>query len=687
MSLGAYLTGFVVLAVVVAAPTLATRELFRVTRPFDGPVALLAEVVVVLGLVVVTAELMGTIGQLTRVGLLVGTVAVSGGTGLLARRVGGRRTSPLPVESTGARALGADQPRWAIGLAALVVAVVVAAWLSHVVTAFRHGITDFDSLAYHLPIAGQFAHTHLTTKLSFLGIDPIQGFHTENVELLHAIGIVAFGRDVLSPLLNMGWLALALFAAWCAGQSRRVGAIAVVAAAAAAAIPVFVQTNAGTAGTDIGAFALELAALALLLAVLDAPRSSLAAIAIVGLTAGSAIGAKENAVTTIAVLLIALVLAAPRAARFRCALVASLGALAGGGYWFARNLVRAGSPLPSLRIAIGPLHFPSPDLPFVRPNDHKVIEYITSRHIISTVYRPAFEGAFGRAALEIGAFAVVAIVLALVTRGPARLVAITAIVSAVAYAVTPLTAFGPKGSPALPAVLLNLRYVAGAFAFAGVAGALAVAGRRRAATWALLLVIFLTVATLSTPGSAEWSEARRTQLALVVMVVCVGAAAAWLAMAHARLGRLVVITTGIVGLVAGLPLSTHYLDHRYRDLRSVDPIVALVAKGVHHTRIGVTGLQLVYPLLGPHLDNTIDYVGERLPHGGQVDYATCAAWRAAVNRAGDALVIVGDPESARGRVDTPAIAWAASDPALVPLAAKGTTHLYRVASRSSPQAC
>ena len=55
--------------------------------------------------------------------------------------------------------------------------------------------------------------------------------------------------------------------------------------------------------------------------------------------------------------------------------------------------------------------------------------------------------------------------------------------------------------------------------------------------WALLLLIFLTAATLSTAGSAEWSEARRTQVALVVVVVFVGVAGMRLAMARTRFGR------------------------------------------------------------------------------------------------------------------------------------------------------
>ena len=43
-------------------------------------------------------------------------------------------------------------------------------------------------------------------------------FYPQNSELVHAVGMVLGGRDFFSVFLNLGWLALALLAAWCIGR-------------------------------------------------------------------------------------------------------------------------------------------------------------------------------------------------------------------------------------------------------------------------------------------------------------------------------------------------------------------------------------------------------------------------------------------------------------------------------------
>ena len=55
---------------------------------------------------------------------------------------------------------------------------------------------------------------------ALLYTDPLylNWFYPQVSELLHAGGILLFGNDFLSPLLNMAWLGLALFAGWCIGR-------------------------------------------------------------------------------------------------------------------------------------------------------------------------------------------------------------------------------------------------------------------------------------------------------------------------------------------------------------------------------------------------------------------------------------------------------------------------------------
>src|SRR5690242_8224441 len=63
--------------------------------------------------------------------------------------------------------------------------------------------------------------------------------------LFHALGIVLMGNDVLSPGINLIWLALTLLAAWCIGSVRGLGSTSMLAAALVMATPMMVGSNAG----------------------------------------------------------------------------------------------------------------------------------------------------------------------------------------------------------------------------------------------------------------------------------------------------------------------------------------------------------------------------------------------------------------------------------------------------------
>ncbi len=75
-------------------------------------------------------------------------------------------------------------------------------------------------------------------------------FYPANAELFHAIGMAAFHRDILSPLLNLGWLVGCLFAAWCIGRPYGVAPLSLALAAVALSVPVLAD-QAGEARNDI----------------------------------------------------------------------------------------------------------------------------------------------------------------------------------------------------------------------------------------------------------------------------------------------------------------------------------------------------------------------------------------------------------------------------------------------------
>src|SRR5262249_2871322 len=75
-------------------------------------------------------------------------------------------------------------------------------------------------------------------------------FYPQNSELLHGVGIVALDTDFLSPLMNLGWCALCLLAAWCVGRPYGIGGVTVLGAAVVLDSDMMVGSQAGQAPND-----------------------------------------------------------------------------------------------------------------------------------------------------------------------------------------------------------------------------------------------------------------------------------------------------------------------------------------------------------------------------------------------------------------------------------------------------
>ena len=86
----------------------------------------------------------------------------------------------------------------------------------------------FDTLWYHGPFAARIADTGSVWGMHFTDPLYLNWFYPENSELLHAAGIVLFNRDIFSPLVNFGWLGVALLAAWCIGRPYGVAPLSLV---------------------------------------------------------------------------------------------------------------------------------------------------------------------------------------------------------------------------------------------------------------------------------------------------------------------------------------------------------------------------------------------------------------------------------------------------------------------------
>ena len=138
-------------------------------------------------------------------------------------------------------------------------------WLAQSVGGLRTGVLGYDSLGYHLPFAARFFQTGRVTSLYFTFPDLNTAFDPANAELLHAFGIVALRSDVLSAIQNVGWLSLALLAAWCAHPQRSVRLATLAGVGALLSSPFFVGFDGGRATNDLAGVALFLASIALIL--------------------------------------------------------------------------------------------------------------------------------------------------------------------------------------------------------------------------------------------------------------------------------------------------------------------------------------------------------------------------------------------------------------------------------------
>ena len=176
-----------------------------------------------------------------------------------------------------------------------------------------------DSLWYHLPLAAKFVQTGYLGHIYFF--DPIflASFYPANSEVIHAVPMLFFDRDIVSTVINLGWLAVALLSAYCIGRPYGLGPQALIGSSIALGSQSLVEFQAGEALNDITGVAFVLAAVALLVNGYAATRAgdqaapdarspvtdrriAPAALAFAGLAAGFAAGVKLSFLAPVAAL-------------------------------------------------------------------------------------------------------------------------------------------------------------------------------------------------------------------------------------------------------------------------------------------------------------------------------------------------------------------------------------------------
>jgi hypothetical protein len=693
LSLGAYLAGALELvAVALSLGFGAARARARFLPGWSGAPARLAESVIALALLVWAMEALGAVGALEEAPLVGLCIALGVGVGLVASSP--RADAPHPQTP-----LSRPGGRVATGIACLVVVALFAEWAGRAYSPLLYGMYGFDSLWYHMPFAGRFAQEGSLTQLHFTSPALLTWFYPANSELFHTAGILVTGRDILSPFVNLGWLGATLLAAWCLGRPWGVGPAAIAGVGIVLAAGVFAD-QAGEARNDIPATFFLIAACALLVNAIPSRRERRLAVAaaplvIAGVAAGLAGGTKLNLLAPVAALTVGIVVAAPRGERVGVSWRWIGAVVAGGGFWFVRNLAHVGNPLPWLT-SLGPLSLPGPEdyLEGTR-EPHALFRYATDTDVWSDWLFPALDQRFGALWPVLLLLGVAGAVLA-VARGRSaveRVLGWTALASFAVYPFTPLSASGPEEMPI--GFASNLRYLAPvlALALALVPIALSRFGVRwRQVTLAVLLVVGV-VAALGSDAVVRFVSGRAAAVAAIAIGLVL--VAAWAAQMRRAPGRVVAVgVAAVVGLAIGVGYHAQrvYLDGRYESRAGGNPedSAFIWARDVTDSRIA-TVIARQYPLYGTDLSNRVEFIGERGPDGSFTPVRSCEEWRRALDDGDYEYVVTGfrEPTEELGtRPEEPReAAWTRGDRAAREIVHDEDVSVFRLDGPLDPSAC
>jgi hypothetical protein len=383
---------------------------------------------------------------------------------------------------------------------------------------------------------------------------------------------------------------------------------------------VMLYVSAGSAGNDLPALALLLAAGAF---VVHAPTKP-GPVAIAGLAGGLAIGTKLTLVAPILALSGALAFVWIRARAWNLVLWWSGPLVLAGGFWYLRNAVRAHNPFPWFEVGIGRFALPSSATPTRDCGNTTVAHYLTDTDVLRGWFEPGLASSFGPLWALLIALSLAGAVLALCGSVPERVLGVVALLTAFAYLVTPATAGGPEGNPSC--FQTNTRFATPALALG-----------------LLLLAISLTKWRRLTPalvsgGLALLLAANVSPSPLVLLVaVAVGASAGLFVHVGVHIRTRIVVAGAVLvtasAAAAGWPVQAYYFENRYEPgLPEPIEASALRLRETTNARIAVGGFYAHYGLYDADLTNWVEYPVLRGPHGSFRSITSCQEWHEALAR-------------------------------------------------------
>ncbi len=632
MSLGQYLAGAVYFIATNGAALLAAAMIGRRRYRFEPALPrALAYLVLGVAAIVFAQVLPAALGVLGRPTALLAALLLLAAATRVPSRVPEAHAGEEPRRA-------AIPPSSAVSVAIAVVTVIVAVVyeLAQLRVLATQPITATDMLNFHLPGVARFMQLGSIWQLDqFLpGFATSQYPNNGDFMLLAAIAPwhdLAFVRFVPLPFYAftaIGTYALALEL----GSTR-----AAAATFAAAIVPVQAISQLALDGMpDVIALSTLLAGVVFLIR--HNRSREPAELLLAGLALGLALGTKWYGLTASVPIVVAW-LVGTRLAGVRAAVLARrLGSLvammlAGGGIWLLRNIVISGNPIyPTAIKPLGLQLFAGSSGDVINRYGYTVADYLLHPQILRTYLYPGFKQQLGFIGLVVIAGVAIALVLGLRalrrdgrTAGRQEMLVLigscAALAMAVIYTVTPGSAYGLRNMPVEGFV--NIRWLmpavlCGAAISAGVAGAIGPFGVVLELAGLLGALDGVSQGT-GVPGS--------TVIELLVLIAVV--VALWFLL-RGRRGRrdrpagLRPRRTAAIAAFAALAvvLVGGRLDQRSFDRHTYapyDPTFAWIDKHApDHHRIGIagvwstTGLPPVLPAFGPHLGNTVAYLGVRV---------------------------------------------------------------------------
>ncbi len=687
-SFGSYIGGCLATIGIVSALGLGGYWLRRWIVPeFSGALARLGDATLAVALLVISLELLGTLSILRLGWIVVVCIAIGLGAAWLGRHMAPRAAGEIAAPRVQTVAL-----LLALGVASFT----VAEWTFPSQLSLDYGMFGGDTTWYHMPFAARIAQEASTVHLHYT--DPLRlaaWFYPQSSELIHAAGIVVFKTDWLSPLINLIWLAIALLAAWCVGRPYKVGPATLVAGAIVLDAGVMIETQPGEGRNDIMGLAFLIAFAAFLInghqrrapkegAVQDAPEHDAplldkGPLILAGVAAGLAASVKLTFLVPVVAIWLGVVVFSGRGRRLTTAWVLGLSTFVVGGYWYMRAAIKTGgNPIPST--GFGPLHLPRPDQMPLDPRPRfAVSHYLTDPTIYRRWFFPQLDNAFGPLWPLILIVAVAAAVfIAVRSRNRIlRVIAAAALLTALVYVFTPLTAAGQEGSPT--GFFTNTRYLAPGLVLAmtllPIARPLRAPDSRARLTLYFLVAVY-AITVLTTP---RWYPG------YIVGTVFLTLALVWAPSALALLrGRRAASRTYVAVAAAGVLLlavvlgraqEVQYYNQHYTRvtpfLQDGGPRKAYTfARERHGARIGIAGSGEIffgqYGFYGANLDNYVQYIGAEGPDGTYRLATTCHRFRQAINEGDYDFLITSKAtqDSPEAEYWYPVYAWLKTDPAL-----------------------